>query len=100
MGGTNSGDGSDDVGGHGYCLEGYRGPLCAVCETGHYRDTDSQTCETCPPGGLELPDSTFTSPPFLVLYAVVAVIIAKLIMDAVNRYCTKRFDLNDGETLR
>ena len=67
LGGTNSGDGSDDVGGHGYCLEGYRGPLCAVCETGHYRDTDSQTCETCPPGGLELPDSTFTSPPFLVL---------------------------------
>ena len=35
---------------------------------------------------------------FLVLYAVVAVIIAKLIMETVNRYCTKRFDLNEGES--
>jgi hypothetical protein len=70
-----------------------------VCETGRYRDADSQLCESCPPG-MELPESTFFNLPFLVLYAVVAVIIAKLIMETVNRYCTKRFDLNKGESLR
>ena len=70
----------------------------AVCETGRYRDADSQLCESCPPG-MELPESTFFNLPFLVLYAVVAVIIAKLIAEIANRYCVKLFDWNKGESL-
>ena len=49
----------------GYCAQGHTGPLCAVCETSHFKD-DGGMCKTCPSNGI--PTETFTTPIFILAY--------------------------------
>ena len=45
-----------------YCAQGHTGPLCAVCETNHFKD-DPDMCKTCPSSSM--PTKTSTAPIFI-----------------------------------
>ena len=57
-----------------YCREGHEGPLCAVCKDAYFKDKDTKMCEECGDSG-GLPEGTFTSAPFLGLYALLFLLI-------------------------
>jgi hypothetical protein len=61
-----------------YCREGHEGPLCAVCKDAYYKDKDTKMCEECGDSG-GLPEGTFTSAPFLGLYALLFLLILGMV---------------------
>ena len=52
-GNDDDGESDDSSFGEGYCAEGYTGPLCAVCSSGHFLNPDDDTCEACGGGSKE-----------------------------------------------
>ena len=75
-----------------YCREGHEGPLCALCKDMYFKDKDTKMCEECGDSG-GLPEGTFTSAPFLGLYALLfLLILGKLFKRTLVRYFDKDGD--------